>query len=388
MINKVRLGDVGVIVTGNTPPVNMNEYYQSNDIMFYKPSDFSKGNIIHNKCAEKYISMTAKKCVRMLPEGAVMFTCIGTIGKIGLTVEDSCTNQQINSIIVNTEIAISKYVAYALLYLNHEIADKANAPVVPIINKKDFSNIEIPLPTIEEQKEIVAILDQSSRLVEKRKEQIELINKMVKDLFVDMFGSPLNNYNNLNIKTIRDLVDEVKYGTSEKSVDDGSKIYLRMNNITYDGYLCLDSVKYINIEEKDYEKYVVRKGDILFNRTNSKELVGKSCVFNQDVEMIIAGYIIRVRANLDISNPVYINEFLNSKPGKSKLFNMCKNIVGQANINAQEMQNIPIPVPPIEVQNEFAEKVAKIEKEKEKMKKSLAKYEILHESLMQRSFDY
>ena len=125
----------------------------------------------------------------------------------------------------------------------------------------------------------------------------------------------------------------------------------------------LSSIKYINVSDNEVEKYVVRKGDILFNRTNSKELVGKTCVFKEDIDMIIAGYIIRVRVNEKV-NAEYLSAVLNSKYGKNTLFDMCKAIVGQANINAQELQNIKIIIPPIELQNQFAEFVEQVEKQK------------------------
>ena len=150
-----------------------------------------------------------------------------------------------------------------------------------------------------------------------------------------MFGDTVTNPKGWEVGTIRDLVSEVKYGTSKPAVDNGKYIYLRMNNITYSGCMDYTDLKYIDVEDKEIEKYVVRKGDVLFNRTNSKELVGKTAVFKEDTPMIIAGYIIRVRPN-ERSNPEYISGFLNSSYGKRTLLDMCKAIVGQENINAQE----------------------------------------------------
>lgn len=128
---------------------------------------------------------------------------------------------------------------------------------------------------------------------------------------------------------------------------------LRMGNITYSGAIDFSGLKYVDLSKKDQPKYLVEKGDLLFNRTNSKELVGKTAVYDRDDVAAIAGYLIRVRMN-EKGNSYYVSGYLNSTHGKSTLQSMCKSIVGMANINAQEMQNIQILLPPIEIQNKYA----------------------------------
>ena len=200
-----------------------------------------------------------------------------------------------------------------------------------------------------------------------------------------MFGNPVTNSMGWKTGTIRDVVTDVKYGTSKPAQDGGQYTYLRMNNITYDGQLDLTNLKYIDVEDKELEKYIVRKGDVLFNRTNSKELVGKTCVFNIDTPMIIAGYIIRVRTN-ELVLPEYLSAVLNSSYGKATLAGMCKAIVGQANINAQELQDIKICIPPIELQKEYVKLIEQVDKLKFEMQQSLVELENNFNSLMQRAF--
>ena len=178
-----------------------------------------------------------------------------------------------------------------------------------------------------------------------------------------MFGDPVTNPMGWERGTIRDIVTEVKYGTSKPANEHGQYPYLRMNNITFDGQLDLSDLKYIDLQGIELEKCIVRKGDILFNRTNSKELVGKTCVFNLNEPMVIAGYIIRIRLN-EKAISLYLSALLNSEYGKKTLRTMCKTIIGQANINAQELQNIEILIPPISLQNQFADFVKQADKSK------------------------
>jgi type I restriction enzyme, S subunit len=280
----------------------------------------------------------------------------------------------------------SKYLMYQMFSKKNYLNDIANAPVVPIINKTTFENIEISKHPLEQQKQIAKTLDKANELIELRKESITKLDALAKSIFIDMFGDPVSNPKKWEVKEIRDIVKDVKYGTSEKSSEEVKEYaVLRMNNLTYSGHLDLTSLKYMDLEEKDKEKYLVQKGDLLFNRTNSKELVGKTVVYNLDSPMAYAGYLIRVRT-INTSTNVYISAFLNSKVGKTVLFNMCKSIVGMANINAQELQNIKLPVPPLDLQNKFAKIIEKIEEQKSLYTQELKKLQENFDALLQKSF--
>ena len=250
---------------------------------------------------------------------------------------------------------------------------------------KWLKEIEVPLPTLDAQRRIAAVLDKVSGLIAKRREQLDKLDELLKARFVEMFGDPVSNLKGWERKTIRDVVSEVKYGTSRPAVDGGAYKYLRMGNITFDGHLDLSDLKYIDIPDSELEKCMVRKGDVLFNRTNSKELVGKTCVFDLDEPMVIAGYIIRVRVNKKVL-PIYLSAVLNSQYGKQILADMCKAIVGQANINAQELQDITILIPPIELQEKFSNSVETVKKSKLTIQQSLDKLEVLKKALMQQYF--
>jgi type I restriction enzyme, S subunit len=252
-------------------------------------------------------------------------------------------------------------------------------------NFKYLKLVNFPIPTPSKQKQIVEKLEKVNDLIQKRKQSIQLLDEYIKSVFYDMFGDPVENPFKFKKGSIRDLVSDVKYGTSSPAEVHGKYPYLRMNNITFDGFMDLSDLKYINISDDEKEKYLVRKGDLLFNRTNSKELVGKTSVFNESTEMIIAGYLIRVRTN-ELANPWYIWGYLNSIYGKKVLFNICKSIIGMANINAQELQNIKILLPPVSLQNQFAEIVSQVIKTKSKMEESLKEIENLFNSLMQKYF--
>lgn len=167
-----------------------------------------------------------------------------------------------------------------------------------------------------------------------------------------MFGLPEHNVHGFETGKISDVVKDVHYGTAKKASENGKYIYIRMNNITYEGNLDLSDIKHIDVSEKELAGCMVQQGDVLFNRTNSKDLVGKTCYFSGNEPMIIAGYIIRLRMNGKVV-PEYLSIFMNLDRSKKLLYNMAKGAVGQANINSKEVQSIEIVIPPEGIQRSF-----------------------------------
>lgn len=182
----VKLSEIGKIITGNTPKTSEPENYVSDDIPFIKPSDFSDDRLeIGN--TEFYIAEAARNKARIIAPETIVVTCIGIIGKTAIIANESAFNQQINAIEVN-EKAHNRFVAYAIASQREYLQEFANAAVVPILNKTDFSNIQIPLPPLFEQKKIAAILDKVTDLINLRKKELEKLDLLVKSRFVEMFG--------------------------------------------------------------------------------------------------------------------------------------------------------------------------------------------------------
>lgn len=286
---------------------------------------------------------------------------------------------------INPERYSTKFLGYFLQTQSKLLREKSTGATIPHIDRGLLESLKIPDLPISDQIRIATLLSKAEALINQRRESIKLLDEYVKSIYAEMFGDPVKNQKGFWKGKIRDVVTDVKYGTSSPAQEDGENPYLRMNNITYDGFWDFSSLKYIDIDIDEKEKYLVRKGDLIFNRTNSKELVGKTAVFNADAEMIIAGYLIRVRLNEEM-NPWYLWGYLNSSHGKQTLFAMCKSIVGMANINAQELQSIKILIPPVLLQNKFAEVVEKVESIKNQFRQSLKELENLFSSLSQQVF--
>ena len=252
----------------------------------------------------------------------------------------------------------------------------------PRVKWEHLANYEIDLPSMDEQRKLASLLWAAYELKESYTRLLRASDEMAKSRFIEMFGHFPENEKRWLTGTIRDVVSEVRYGSSRPASQGGQYPYLRMNNITYEGELDLTDVKTIDIPEGELPKCTVRRGDVLFNRTNSKELVGKTCVYNRDEMMVLAGFVIRVRLKEELMLPEFLSTFLNTDFSKQMLLNLCKTAIGQANINAQELQNIGIYLPPIDAQRSFVAFKQQLDKSKVELQKSIDAIEAIIKSLL------
>lgn len=276
---------------------------------------------------------------------------------------------------------------YLARYLSVKLKQIENAtPFVTVkhLSVKSLREIEIPVPPIEEQRRIAQLLDGVDALRAKRRQIICLLDDLAQSIFLDMFGDPARNPMCWPVKTIGNLVDSATYGTSAKAGTEGDLPILRMNNITTNGEIDLRDLKYMDRSAVN-GRHIVHNRDILFNRTNSAELVGKTAIYLGEEPLAYAGYLVRVRANTE-NDPEYLAAFLNTLYAKRILRSMCKSIIGMANINAREMQNIKIPRPPLHLQREFARRISAVRSIKAAHQDNLAELDSLFKSLQYRAF--
>ncbi len=170
------------------------------------------------------------------------------------------------------------------------------------------------------------------------------------------------------VQKVRNFLLAYQYGLSSKATEEPIGIpMLRMNNIN-NAELDIDDLKYIQIENGQKEKVILDKGDLLFNRTNSKELVGKTAVFELDEEYTFASYLIRLKLDSTKANVYFINFLFNSSIGRTQIDMISRQVLGQANVNAQELQEFIFPLPDIKTQEKIVLKISEIKNEANALK--------------------
>jgi type I restriction enzyme, S subunit len=320
----------------------------------------------------------------LIGEGDILLTLSGSFRVEVWPGPKALLNQRIVKVTPKKQVN-KDWLLFALRNVLAEIEGMGRHALVNNVALSDLRDLVISLPPLDEQKRIAAILDQADALRRKRQRALDRLNQLGQAIFYEMFGDPSTNPKGWPVGTIENLTASTQYGTSEKAGSEGAFGILRMGNLTNAGEIDLGNMKYIDFPASDVEKYTVLRGDILFNRTNSPDLVGKTAVYQGDEALGFAGYLVRLRVN-DQAAPEYISAYLNCPVGKKILRGMCKAIIGMANINAKELRTIPIPLPPKQLQFEFAEKLAALKSALAEPKSQMVLFHTLFTSLQSRAF--
>ena len=281
------------------------------------------------------------------------------------------------------------YIGYCLQSL--DLSKYKQGAAIPHIYFKDYGEriVKVTEDT-KEQQSIVDYFDSAFAKIEAMKANAEKALNEAKALFQASLKEMLEPKEEWEEKKLGDICSDIRYGTSTPSNENGEYKYLRMNNITNDGFLDVSHYKTISLPEKELEKCLVKKGDIIFNRTNSRELVGKSCVFTEDENMVIAGYLIRIRLKEGFE-PQFITYNMNLQRSMGLFQHLIVGAVHQANISANNIQKVLISYPPLSEQQSIVSALdslkSKVDKLQENYDKISQECDALKQAILRQVFE-
>ncbi|HHF3017205.1 TPA: restriction endonuclease subunit S [Vibrio diabolicus] len=353
----VKLADIANVVTGATPK-KRSEYYDGN-VPFVTPGDLGETSGITS--TSRTLTQEGADSVRSIPAGSVMVCCIGaTIGKVGIAEKTVVTNQQINSLVVDERKAFPKYVYYYCATLKEKLKAASSSTTMPIVNKSNFSQFEIPLPPLDEQKRIAAILDKADAIRQKRKQAIDLADEFLRSVFLDMFGDPVTNPKGWEVKACKDLFKRITVGIVVKPssyyVESGVPA-LRSLNI---GYYGIRSENLVYVSKSDNESILsktrVYEGDLVIVRSGQP---GKTAVVCKEFDGVNAIDILIATPKEELIDQQFFAFFMNSEGGKKIVLAEQRGQV-QKHFNVGSLNSTAIPLPPLSLQRTFAEIVATV----------------------------
>ena len=250
------------------------------------------------------------------------------------------------------------------------ITSKAEGSVRDNLKITMLAEFSIPLPPLETQKQIAAQLDKCTSIITKHKQMLEKYDTLIKSRFIEMFGdNPIEN-GKWKVEKLGNL-GLCKNGMNFSYEDNGFEINcLGVRDFKDHAVISnCEKLPVISLNEKPSEEYLLKDNDIVFVRSNgNKELVGRSVLVHPRVLTTFSGFCIRFRLSTDSINHLFLLQFL-------KMPNTRKNMAGRGaniqNLNQQILSNLDIPVPQIELQNDFASFVQQIDKSKFEIANSL-----------------
>lgn len=377
-MTSAKLGEICTIVSGGTPSRSKSEYWINGTIPWIKIGNI-KGKYVVN--ADENITELGleKSSAKFLKKGTILYTIFATLGEVGILNIDACTNQAIAGITIKDTTIIGTDFLYYYLKSKKQYVDRIGRGVAQNnINMSILRNFDVPLLSLEKQKDIVSTLDTLQSIITHRRTQLEKLDLLVKARFVEMFvgkGYPLRNLDSLSL-------GKGEYGAQSASVeyDESRPRYVRITDINDDGTLNDDYVSSVNID--DDKNYKLSYGDFLFARMGAT--VGKTYAYLEG-NQIYAGYLIRYRLNQNLINPRYLYSYTKLEE-YNEWVKLNQSGAAQPGINAKKYGSLLIPVPPLELQTQFADFVKQVDKSKATVQKALDEAQLLFDSLMQEYF--
>lgn len=383
-----KLTDLARLESGHTPSKAKPEYWRGNiPWIGLKDAREHHGKEIHETLQHTNDLGLANSAARLLPAKTVCLSRTASVGYVIVMGREMATSQDFVNWVCSDQIN-HDYLKYLLIAEKPSYRKFSSGAVHQTIYFPEVKAFHVCLPRPAEQKRIVAILDEALPLIAKARRNAEKNLEYSRQLFKRSVHQYLTPSDDWNLCTIGDVCSAVEYGTSSKSSAEGAIPVLRMGNIQ-DG--CIDWTDLAFTDDEDeITKYMLEKSDVLFNRTNSAEHVGKTCIYRGERPAIFAGYLIRLHYDRQRVDGEYLNFFLNSDSCRAYGKTVMSESINQANINGTKLKSYPFAFPSWKQQKEIAARLNEIRRETENLQKvyskKLATLEELTQALLKNAF--
>lgn len=361
---RLQLEEVAEVAAGNPAPQDTTDFSEDGE-PFVRMQDVGREH--RTSCLTVSVDKVSAEAIarhrlRLFPAGSVLVPKSGAsvnLNHRAMLGRDAYVVSHLAVLVPNRERVIPEYLyAWSQSYDPRHQAQTTSLPSLPLSLIKAA---EMPVPPIPEQRCIVDILSRAEGIVRLRCEAEKKAAELIPALFLDMFGDPATNPKGWPVTTLGEVVEEFRYGTSQKSGPTGLPV-LRIPNVVGDR-LEPAAMKFVAVPEAEANRLRLQHGDMLFVRTNGNpDYVGRSAVFEPEImrqagfdgeNVLYASYLIRARIRRELLEPPFLQTYLSSAEGRKKLKERCRTSAGQFNINTDGLASIPVPIPTFTRQTDF-----------------------------------
>jgi type I restriction enzyme, S subunit len=320
-----------------------------------------------------------------------------TTGRVSIVDEtfpfaQASINEHLFQLKVKRDRLSPKYCFFYLTSLTgqNEILSDFRGATVGGISRKFTDYVQVPLPDLPTQQRIVQILDEADALRQADTALLEKYEELLQSVFFDLFGKTeemKKKYPLQKLHQVAAVVSGVAKNTKAYKDNFIEVPYMRVANVQ-DGHINLSEIKTIKVSRQDFEKYLLQPNDILLTEGGDPDKLGRGAVWHDEISPCIhQNHIFRVRPNQQLINASYLSHHIGSTYGKMYFLKAAKQTTGIASINMTQLKDFYVIVPPIRLQNHFAEIVTGINEQKQLVKAQQQQSEALFQSLLQRAFN-
>lgn len=386
----VALGEATTITGGGTPTRNNTDYY-GGTIPWVTPKDMKSWEI-HGAQVNITEAGLESSAARLIPSNSVLIVVRSGVLKhtipVALNRVPVAINQDMKALRCSSALD-PDFLARFIKAQSSEILQWVRATTADNFPIDMLKQLRVPVPPLAEQRRIADVLDRAEVLRAKRRVALAQLDTLTQSIFLDLFGDPATNPKGWPRFTLGDLiVAGPQNGLYKPSADYGSGTPILRIDAFYDGAVTkLGTLKRVRLSDKERDLYLLRRDDIVVNRVNSMEYLGKSALIPKlDEPTVFESNMMRFEVDGQRVEPRYVVEFLQSMFVKGQILTAAKHAVNQSSINQQDVQDFRINIPPIALQRDFARRVTAVEKLKAAHRASLVELNALFAMLQHRAF--
>jgi type I restriction enzyme S subunit len=373
---------VAQVVAGQSPPSSSYNSSGKGLPFFQGKADFQE------KYPQARMWCTSKKR-KEAESGDILMSVRAPVGAVNICNQKSIIGRGLSAIRPSEKID-GMFLYYFFQANERQIEALGTGSTFKAITQKTLKQIEIPLPPLVDQKRIAHLLGKVEGLIARRKQHLQHLDDLLKSIFLDMFGITDSTYKSWTIDKLSahtQVVSGVTKGKKYKGQELIDIPYMRVANVQ-DGYFSLAEIKTIAVTQNDIDRYLLCHGDLLLTEGGDPDKLGRGAVWEQQISPCIhQNHIFRVRINDRTElNPYYLSALVGSVYGKVYFLKSAKQTTGIASINSTQLKAFPLIIPPIDLQNQFAAIVEKVEGIKSRYQQSLTDLESLYGALSQKAF--
>lgn len=384
----VKLGDVFTLQMGKTPDRNKLSYFSKVGNKWISIADITKSDKFIKETKECITDVAVQESgIKKIPQNTVIMSFKLSIGKTAITTEECYSNEAIMAFLPNGLCDFDNNYLYHL-FSNKNWSEGSNKAVKGItLNKESLSNVYIPLPPLETQQKIAAVLDKVQKIISESKAILEKYDTLIKSRFIEMFGNPQCISNNWKVNPLSDYcIVNPKKSELGPIPDDYELSFIPMQSVSENGDVDTSSIKHYKDVKTGFTYF--RENDVLFAKITPCMENGKGGVARKLKNQIGFGstefHVLRPIET--ISNSEWIYRLTTFKTFRKDAENNMTGSAGQRRTPKEFFDKYKVGLPPIELQNDFAAFIQQIDKSKFAVQKSLEKAETLYKSLMQEYF--
>ena len=387
------LSELFTLQMGKTPSRDNSSYWKKSENNWISIADLTNsGKYISNTKGTLSDSAVAESGIKKIPANTVIMSFKLSLGKVAITEKEMYSNEAIMAFIDKGVEKISPEYLYYLLRAKDWSKGTNKAVMGATLNKATLSTIKIQLHEYDNQLEIVNMLNRVSSSIDFRKQQLTKLDELIKARFVEMFGDLVENPKQFPCVLLGSIMTVMPqnglYKPQSAYVQDkfGTPI-LRIDGF-YNGKVTdFNNLKRLCCTDFEKERYLLVENDIVINRVNSIEYLGKCArISGLQEDTVFESNMMRFHLDDSKVNSTYITTVLCSQYIYRQILTRAKKAVNQASINQGDVQGLNVVVPPLSLQNQFADFVAEVDKSKVEVQKALDQTQLLFDSLMQQYF--